>query len=165
MVSQEPAKLSCVLSAVWVRVPVPPPHYMEGSHSLVQCTGLENRRPARVRGFESHPLRHSGSTTAFHCCYWYRDNVDRPIKINTLHYMLLWRNWQRNRFVIYRLRVRVPWGARQHVEAFPWRCCYPLILHNKLIFMRKQSRSLRPQLAKLCDLFRRGFESHLSLQQ
>lgn len=25
MVSQEPAKLSCVLSAVWVRVPVPPP--------------------------------------------------------------------------------------------------------------------------------------------
>ena len=85
MVSQEPAKLSCVLSAVWVRVPVPPPHYMEGSHSLVQCTGPENRRPARVRGFESHPLRHSGSTTAFHCCYWYRDNVDRPIKINTLH--------------------------------------------------------------------------------
>ena len=85
MVSQEPAKLSCALSAVWVRVPVPPPYYMEGSHSLVQCTGLENRRPARVRGFESHPLRHSGSTTAFHCCYWYRDNVDRPIKINTLH--------------------------------------------------------------------------------
>ena len=32
--------------------------YMEGSHSLVECTGLENRRPARVRGFESHPLRH-----------------------------------------------------------------------------------------------------------
>lgn len=25
MVSQEPAKLSCVLNAVWVRVPVPPP--------------------------------------------------------------------------------------------------------------------------------------------
>jgi hypothetical protein len=24
----------------------------------VYCTGLENRRPARVRGFESHPLRH-----------------------------------------------------------------------------------------------------------
>ena len=31
---------------------------MEGSHSLVECTGLENRRSARVRGFESHPLRH-----------------------------------------------------------------------------------------------------------
>ena len=25
MVSQEPAKLSCVLNVVWVRVPVPPP--------------------------------------------------------------------------------------------------------------------------------------------
>ena len=30
---------------------------MEGSHSLVECTGLENRRPYGVRGFESHPLR------------------------------------------------------------------------------------------------------------
>jgi hypothetical protein len=26
---------------------------------VVDCTGLENRRPARVRGFESHSLRHS----------------------------------------------------------------------------------------------------------
>ena len=37
--------------------------YMERSHSLVECTGLENRRPARVRGFESHPLRQSRRST------------------------------------------------------------------------------------------------------
>jgi hypothetical protein len=24
---------------------------------VADCTGLENRRPERVRGFESHPLR------------------------------------------------------------------------------------------------------------
>jgi hypothetical protein len=24
---------------------------------VAECTGLENRRPSRVRGFESHPLR------------------------------------------------------------------------------------------------------------
>ena len=33
MVSQEPAKLSCVLSAVWVRVPVPPPEPSVGKFS------------------------------------------------------------------------------------------------------------------------------------
>ena len=37
--------------------------YMERSHSLVECTGLENRRPARVRGFESHPLRQNRRST------------------------------------------------------------------------------------------------------
>ena len=95
MVSQEPAKLSCVFSAVWVRVPVPPPFITIWRGRIVWPSALvqKTRDPQRVRGFESHPLRHSGSTTAFHCCYWYRDNVDRPIKINTLHYMLLWRNW------------------------------------------------------------------------
>ena len=36
---------------------------MEGSHSLVECTGLENRRPVRVRGFESHPLRQKQRST------------------------------------------------------------------------------------------------------
>ena len=25
---------------------------------MVECTGLENRRRATYRGFESHPLRH-----------------------------------------------------------------------------------------------------------
>ena len=27
---------------------------------MVYCTGLENRRPERVRGFESHSLRQTG---------------------------------------------------------------------------------------------------------
>jgi len=33
---------------------------------VVECTGLENRKPARARGFESHPFRQAGAAARIH---------------------------------------------------------------------------------------------------
>ena len=55
MVSQEPAKLSWLNNQSGFESRSL--RHICGGRIVDECAGLENRRPARVRGFESHPPR------------------------------------------------------------------------------------------------------------
>ena len=57
MVSQEPAKLSWLNNQSGFESRSL--RHICGGRIVDECAGLENRRPARVRGFESHPPRHT----------------------------------------------------------------------------------------------------------